>query len=83
MTHQNSETPDVAGSVVALLLQNLWRDVHGGVAGRRQKPVLGPELFGEAEVADPNGVRVSWAIKENSSQSRFMDLILGLEVVDK
>ena len=54
---QHAETPDVAGGVVALLLQHLGRHEVGRVAGRHEQAVLGAQLLGEAEVADAKAFR--------------------------
>ena len=56
---EHAEGPDVAGGVVSLLAEDLRGHEVCRVAGRGQEAVLGPELLGEAEVADAQRVRVA------------------------
>ena len=49
---KDSEAPDVASGVVALLLQDFRSHEVGRIARRHQKTVLGAKLLGETKVAD-------------------------------
>jgi hypothetical protein len=57
--YQNAETPDVAGCVVALLLQHLRCDVHGSVAGCCQQAVFSTQLLSKTEITNTNCVCVT------------------------
>jgi len=53
---ENSQTPDIDGCVVALLLQHLRSHEISRVARSHQQAVLGSKLLGEAEVSDAESV---------------------------
>ena len=81
---QYSQAPDVACCVVSLPLEHLRSHEVGRVARGHEKAVLGPQLLGEAKVADPDaaGVARGVGVKDVGGFEVAVDHAVLVEVLD-